>query len=162
MRLCKNLSPGVGGPVLCVVPVWCPCPLSHVLFCISCRLLLCLMSSGITHGTEIAFASGCGSAGVGGKVPRARGGIAWIMPSIWSSSLSVSAPSVLIHCRQGKHRSGAIGCFMFCLLTGCDFNMAMNAYRTRNRRLEGWDVRLVRRCWGENNMDEALHYFRRQ
>ena len=40
--------------------------------------------------------------------------------------------------------------------------MAMNAYRTRNRRLEGWDVRLVRRCWGENNMDEALHYFRRQ
>ena len=71
-------------------------------------------------------------------------------------------PSVLIHCRQGKHRSGAIGCFMFCLLTGCDFNMAMNAYRTRNRRLEGWDVRLVRRCWGENNMDEALHYFRRQ
>ena len=71
-------------------------------------------------------------------------------------------PSVLIHCRQGKHRSGAIGCFMFCLLTGCDFNMAMNAYRTRNRRLQARDMRLVRRCWGENNMDEALHYFRRQ
>ena len=72
---------------------WCPCPLlSYVLFCIYCRLLLCLMSSGITHGTEIAFASGCGSAGVGGKVPRARGGIAWRMPSRWSSSLSFSAP----------------------------------------------------------------------
>ena len=71
-------------------------------------------------------------------------------------------PSVLIHCRQGKHRSGAFGCFMFCLLTGCNFKAAMNAYRTRNRRLVARDVRLVKDCWRENGFDEALHYFRGQ
>ena len=70
--------------------------------------------------------------------------------------------SVLIHCRQGKHRSGATGCFMFCLLTGCDFTMAMNTYRGRNQRVQGHDLRCVRRCWDENHMASALDHFRGQ
>ena len=70
--------------------------------------------------------------------------------------------SVLIHCRQGKHRSGATGCFMFCLLTGCDFDDALRAYRSRNSRVRGHDVHIALDIWRRNNMGAALGQFRGQ
>ena len=70
--------------------------------------------------------------------------------------------SVLIHCRQGKHRSGLCGCFMFCLLTGCSFTDSLRAYRSRNRRVQGRDIGIVQRMWEENRMPWALQHFQSQ
>ena len=70
--------------------------------------------------------------------------------------------SILIHCRQGKHRSGTFGCFMFCLLCGCSLEEALVAYRSRNRRVVARDIRIVREIWGKNNLSQALIDFRGQ
>ena len=55
----------------------------------------------------------------------------------------LSGGSILIHCRQGKRRRGALGCFVCMLLCGCSSDVALRTYRDRNRRLQGHDMRLV-------------------
>ena len=70
--------------------------------------------------------------------------------------------SILIHCRQGKHRSGTVACFMYCLLCGCTLNDALPAYRSCNRRVVGRDIGIVRDIWDKNNLTQALEYFREQ
>ena len=68
--------------------------------------------------------------------------------------------SILIHCRRGKHRSGAFGCFMFCLLCGCELEEALWAYRSRNSRVDAHDIFIVRDIWRKNNLWQALIDFR--
>ena len=71
--------------------------------------------------------------------------------------------SILVHCAQGKHRSGAFGCFMFCLLCDCSLDQSLSAYRTRNRRIAaGHDIKRVRDIWRKNGLQAALEYFRGQ
>ena len=55
----------------------------------------------------------------------------------------LSGSSILIHCRQGKRRNRAFGCFMYVLLCGCSTDEALWTCKDRNRRLQGHDVRLV-------------------
>ena len=70
--------------------------------------------------------------------------------------------SILVHCRQGKHRSGTFGCFMFCLLCRCSLEDALLAYRSRNRRVNARDIEIVQEIWAQNNMSQALSDFRGQ
>lgn len=41
--------------------------------------------------------------------------------------------SVLVHCRAGKHRSGALVVFLLALLMGTDLETAMHTYLDRHR-----------------------------
>ena len=55
----------------------------------------------------------------------------------------LSDGSIIRHCWQGKHRNGALGCFMYMLLCGCSKDEAGRTYKECNCRLRGHDVRLV-------------------
>ena len=43
--------------------------------------------------------------------------------------------SVLVHCRAGKHRSGAVVVFLLALLMGTDLDTAMHTYFHRHSDL---------------------------
>jgi hypothetical protein len=47
--------------------------------------------------------------------------------------------SVLVHCRAGKHRSGAVVVFLLALLMGTDLDTAMHTYFDRHRDLTRHD-----------------------
>ena len=70
--------------------------------------------------------------------------------------------SILIHCRTGKNRSGAFGCFVFALLCGCTLDQARLVYMSRNRRVRGHDLHLASKIMRANDMSSALEHFRLQ
>ena len=146
MFLPQGVSP-FGWPCCNLWHVWWPCSLSHVLrnyaWHPDCIRQWLWVSKGRQHNG-------------GTWLQRMEHAVKMVFIAVLFGS------SVLIHCRQGKHRSGATGCFMFCLLTGVDFNSAMKAYRGPNQRLRDLDMRIVRRCWDENHTASALDYFRGQ
>jgi protein tyrosine/serine phosphatase len=47
--------------------------------------------------------------------------------------------SVLVHCKAGKHRSGAVVALLLALLTGMDLSTAMDTYFVRHGQLSEYD-----------------------
>ena len=70
--------------------------------------------------------------------------------------------NVLVHCRQGKHRSGAFGCLLYSVLTGKTLGDALVVYRQRNSRAQGSDIGLVQGIMKDIRLEAFLRQLRQQ
>ena len=70
--------------------------------------------------------------------------------------------NVLLHCRQGKHRSGALCVIMLALLLGCSIAAAVDLYMSKRQDLYQRDKRIVEKIARRKGLDELLEKLRRQ
>ena len=70
--------------------------------------------------------------------------------------------NVLLHCRQGKHHSGAFCVLMSALLLGSSIEAAVDIYMSKRRDLHGHDRRIVEKLVRKKGLNAFLEKLRRQ
>ena len=70
--------------------------------------------------------------------------------------------NVLLHCRQGKHRSGAFCCLMMALLMGSSMSSAVDFYFSKRPDLHQHDRRIVDKIVHKKGLEWLLEKIRQQ